>query len=263
MTLLFAVVLGVGGAYGVRAVRNASNQQATSNPTPTAESPSPVYPSPSPVEISPSPVPSESPSPTQAPAPQATKTPVAAGPAAYPAEIKAGTTYHYGGSGQFAALASDRRDSGTSICAGINTTSQAIADKYLASYFVSVTFSDGNILSAGYVRQGTTSNDFAQIQKGSTKTGNRANAPTTGASHTYCVTRSGSSWKMTSDGAELFSTTSEAASSTAGAVLRFESSIQDNGSPSPVSTDFVVPGFHDIAIDGKPPTQLTGAHGPF
>lgn len=256
VTVIVALALGVGVAFGVHQFRGTSNQQATnSTPTPAA-SPS-ASPSPSP-----SPSTSPSPSPTQTPSAAPTSTPgggTGGQPAGYPAQIRSGSAYPYSGSGSLAALATDSQDSGTSICAGITNTGQNIPTGYIAAYFVSVTFPNGNILSAGYLREGTVSNDFGQIQNGSTKTGNRSQTATAAGTHNYCVTRGSSGWVMTADGANVYGTSAESATSTAGATLRFESTIQPVGSPQVTSLSFVVPGFQNIAIDGHPPTQLVGS----
>ena len=263
ITVLLAIGVGIGAAAGVRAVRNGGSLTAQASPSPSTStavaSPSPL-PSPSP---SPSPTPSESPSPSPSPSASPAATPAApatAGPAPYPAQIGAGYTKHYGGQGTLAILASST-NSGTSICSGVNTTDQEIPPGYISSYFVSVTFSDGNILAAGYAREGTTSQDFGSFQAGQngTSVGAKSTTATPPGSHTYCVNHTGSGWQMTSDGTVLYSSTAESAASTAGGTLRFESTIQQTDPGQPVSPlDFTVPGFHDIAIDGKPPTQLHG-----
>ena len=260
VTLIVAVAVGVGAAYGVRAVRSVPSQQASStSSTGTPSASADLSPSPTP-SASPSAQASPSPAPSPTVAPSSTPTRPAAGAAAYPAQLQAGSTYSYSGSGQLAVLASDGQDSGTSICAGITNTSQAIPTGYFASYFVSVAFPDGNILSAGYLRQGSTSTDFGQIQAGSAPAvGNRSTSATGAGTHTYCVARSGSAWVMTADGGTVASTTAEPATSTSGATLHFESTIQRKGSSTTVPLAFVVPGFSGLSIDGRAPTQLTGS----
>jgi hypothetical protein len=63
---------------------------------------------------------------------------------------------------------------------------------------------------------------------------------------------------MSDDGKTIYTTTVETASSLSGQLL-FESSAQRFDSTKPlVPFSLVVPGIHDIAIDGKPPTQLSG-----
>ena len=267
VTLIVAVAVGGGAAYGVRAVRNVSSQQASSTSSTPGASPSAstdLGSSPSPT-ASPSDQASPSPaeSPTLSPPPAPTRP--AAGAAAYPAQLQAGSTYSYSGSGQLAALASDGQDSGTSICAGITNTTQFIPNGYLAAYFVSVTFRDGQVLSAGYVRKGSTSNDFGELQSGSSKPGNKSSSATSAGTHTYCVARSGSAWVMTADGGTVASTTAEPATSTSGATLHFESTIQrvPGSSAATVALGFVVPGFQNISINGRPATQLKGATVPF
>jgi hypothetical protein len=254
VTLLVAVAVGVGAAVGVRAVRNVSPQQASSN-TSTSPSASPsLGASPS---LSSSPISTESPSPSPLASPSA---PSRTG-AAYPQQIQAGTVYQYTGSSSLAALASDSSDGGSSVCAGINTTSQLIPPGYLAAYFVSVTFRDGQVISSGYLRQGSTSNDWGQLQNSSTKDAKQESSPTPAGTHTYCVTRSGGAWITTADGATIYTTTAEPATSFAGTILNFESTIQrkpDNSGPVK-ALSFFVPGFKALAIDGQPPTQLKGA----
>jgi hypothetical protein len=268
ITVLLAVVVGIGGAAGVRAIRNGGSltAQATPSPTPsTFELPSPSpFLSPSP-EASPSPIESPSPSPEASPAPAPTPTQGGApGPAPYPAEIKAGYTKQYSGQGSLAVLASST-NSGTTICAGIATTDQEIPSGYIASYFVSVSFADGNILGAGYAREGTTSQDFGSFQQGQTGTPVGAKSPTAtpAGTHTYCIRRAAGGWEMTSDGNVVYSTNAEAATSTSGATLRFSSKIARVDANAAVATlSFTVPGFSDLSIDGKPPTQLRGGSTP-
>ena len=251
VTLLVALGVGAGAAFGVKAVRDASSQQASATTTPT--------PSPSPAAAATSsPTPSASPSPSPSPSPTPTPSKPAAA-AAYPPQIQAGSTYNYSGRASLAAVASDSKDSGSSICAGITNTTQFIPSGYLAAYFVSVTFRDGQVLSSGYLRNGTTSNNFGQLQNRAGPPPNQVSSDPTGAgTHTYCLKRSGSAWVTTADGATVFSTNGESATSTAGATLSFESTIQQKSS-NVVALAFVVPGFSSIAIDGSPPTQLIGS----
>jgi hypothetical protein len=269
VTLLVAVVVGVGAAIGVRAVRNASNEQSTSSNASASSAPSTssvTNPTPSPTASpSASPSPSSSPVelPSQAPAPPAV--PVRpAGAAGYPPQLLAGSSYFYSGSGTLALLAVDNQDSGFTICAGINNTNQSIPAGYRAAYFVSVSFSDGNILSAGYIREGSTSTDFGQIQNGNgAPVGNRSSSPTAPGVHNYCVGRTSAGWAMTVDGTTVFSTAAEPAGSSSGASLHFESTIQQQPGGSGGSGQFVVPGFQNINIDGRAPTQLQGVTSTF
>ncbi|MDP9325910.1 MAG: hypothetical protein M3O87_05160 [Candidatus Dormibacteraeota bacterium] len=254
-TLIVAVAIGVGAAFGVRAVRNVSDQQVASN---SSASPSPALsPSPSPlVSVPPTPAESASPSPVASPA--ATSAPGRTA-AAYPPQILAGSAYQYSGQGSLAALATDSQDNGTTVCAGINSSSQSIPGGDLAAYFVSVTFRDGWVLSSGYIRQGGTSQVFGQQQNTPTPVGNRESTAMSAGNHTFCVARSGGGWNMTADGATVYSTTVEPATSFAGATIAFESTIQRKDQGSGAALTFLVPGFTALAIDGQPPTQLKGS----
>lgn len=156
--------------------------------------------------------------------------------------------------------AQDSRDlGGQSVCAGINDSTQTFPTGYEGVYFVAVQFPDGNRISAGFVRSASGRQDFGLIQNNGNglKQGVQVAGPVSG-SHTYCVTHSGSNWVMTDDGKTIYTTTAESASSIGGQ-LQFESSAQHFDSASPMqSFSLVVPGFHDIAVDGNPPTQLSG-----
>jgi hypothetical protein len=258
VTIIVALAVGGGAAFGYPEPRGSSQQSSTQGQaTPTPE----VSESPTPFEL-PSPVPTPSPTqaPTAPPSPPPAPSPTSAAPqpAAYPAQITAGTMYQYSGHGTLVALASDNQDAGTTVCAGITNSGQNIPPGYLAAYYVSVTFRDGNILSAGYVRSGVASQDFGQIQNGGTKNGSKSATPTASGTHTYCVNRTGSSWSMTADGTTIYSTTAEGAANTVGATLRFASSVEPSGSPPGTPFAFSIPGFSNIAIDAKPPTQLRG-----
>lgn len=260
-TLLVAVVLGLGTAYGVRALRTGGQQATSTSPSSTTASPAPAG-SPSAAAS-----PQASATPSASPAPGGTEQPPGgAGPgpggtsggAALPPQILAGSTYRYSGVGTLALLAQDSVDSGTSICAAINRASLGPPAGYLTGYFVSVTFRDGNVLASGYVQTRSGSNDFGSIQNAAGKQGIKSAATAPGA-HTYCVTRSASGWTMTSDGSAVFSTAGEPAATTAGATLRFESTIQRVDSSQPVvAQTFVVPGFSALTVDGRAPAQLQG-----
>jgi len=127
---------------------------------------------------------------TPAPAPAVAPPPAVLGPAAYPPQITAGSSYAYSGSGTLIVGASDSIDTVTRVCAGINDSTQAFPAGYAGVYFVGIQFADGNRLAAGYERNAAGRLDFATIQNDRTglKQGARAPGPTTG-SHTYCVTR--------------------------------------------------------------------------
>lgn len=246
--MLLSVAIGVGVAYGYKEVRGkpvATNQPAT------ASSPSP---SPSP-EASPSP--SEAPSPSPPATPSPVPSPTAAGPATYPATITAGSSYNYSGSGLLIVGAQDGTDAVSSVCAGINDSTQAFPPGYGGVFFVAIQFADGNRISAGFVRNAAGRTDFGTIQNNGTgfKDGAPKAGPTSG-SHTYCVTHSGSSWAMTDDGATIFSTTLEGAGASNGQLLFASSAQKQDPSQAQASFSLVVPGFHDISAGGAAPTQL-------
>ena len=161
--------------------------------------------------------------------------------------------------GTLTALATDAKD-GASVCSGINQATVAPPSGYLTYYFVAVQFPDGQRISAGYIQSPTERHDFGSIQdaNGGNKRGIQAAAGSLAAgSHTYCVYRAASGWVMTDDGRLIFTTADEKAGSAAGSQLTFQSSAaQNGGSGHPFK--LVVAGFHDIAIDNRPPTQLTG-----
>jgi hypothetical protein len=260
--VVLAVAIGIGGAVGYHQLKG--NQTAVSQPTPSPQtspsevpSPSPS-PSPSPAAPTPSPSPAPSPSPSPSPAPVAPPPPPSRA-AAYPAQISAGSTYPYSGSGTLFAGAQDSADTGTSICAGINDSTHAFPAGYEGVFFVAIQFTDGNRISAGFQRSAAGRQDFGTVQNDRTgfKTGNPVPGPASG-SHVYCVTHSGSNWAATDDGKTIFSTTVETAAVSNGQLL-FESSAQHFDAATPVTPfSLVVPGFHDITVDGNAPTQLRG-----
>jgi hypothetical protein len=101
--------------------------------------------------------------------------------------------------------------------------------------------------------------DFGTVQNDGTKfkQGVQVPGPTSG-SHVYCVSHSGTNWVATDDGKTIYSTTVETAAVSSGQLL-LESSAQHFDAAKPVTSfSLVVPGFHDIGIDGKAPTQLRG-----
>jgi hypothetical protein len=187
-----------------------------------------------------------------------------AGPAAYPPEITAGTSYSYPGSGTVTAFASDRRDVGTSACAGINESTQVVPAGYIVYFFVAIKVPDGNILSAGYIKTSLERHDFGSLQRTDGSRDGVANAAgtTTPGSHTYCVTHTAGGWTMTDDGTTIFTTAAESASSTSGGEVRFQNSASVNPSQPPTQTqsfNLVVVKWHDLAVGGSAPTQLTGS----
>lgn len=136
-------------------------------------------------------------SPTTAPQPAQTAPSAAPGAAAYPSRIKAGSTYSYTGPRALVVHATDSVDSGSSVCAGINETSQAFPSGYEGVFFVGVAFPDGNILAAGYVRGASGRHDFASFRNasGSVRRGAEGTDPGPG-SHTRCVTHAASGWSI-------------------------------------------------------------------
>src|SRR5437660_673485 len=107
VTIVVALAVGGGAAFGFHALRGSNQQSSTQGAaTPTPE----ITESPTPFEL-PSPVPTPSPTPpptappSASPAPSPTST--APQPAPYPAQITAGSTYQYSGHGTLVALASD------------------------------------------------------------------------------------------------------------------------------------------------------------
>jgi len=258
--VLLAVVIGVGSAFGYHQLQN--HQTAVTQPTPSpqetpSEAPSPS-PSESPATASPSPEATLSPSPVPSPSAAASPPPTG-GPAAYPPQLAAGSSYPYSGSRSLGVGAQDSDDKGTAICAGINDSTQAFPAGYEGVFFVAIMFSDGNRISAGFVRNSSGRMDFGTVQNDGTnfKQGVQVAGPTSG-SHVYCVSHSGSNWVATDDGKTIYTTTVETAAVSSGQLL-FESSAQ-HFDPSTPTTSFslVVPGIHDITIDGKAPTQLVG-----
>jgi hypothetical protein len=98
--------------------------------------------------------------------------------------------------------------------------------------------------AAGRMDFGTVQNDGTKFKQGVQVPG-----PTSG-SHVYCVSHSGTNWVATDDGKTIYSTTVETAA---------VSSAQHFDAAKPVTSfSLVVPGFHDIGIDGKAPAQLRG-----
>jgi hypothetical protein len=288
------VVVIVFGVLAALIVGNArKGQVANTNTTPAAsasatESPSPspspsasAIASPSP-EASPSVAPSESPS--AAPAPTATTQPAPTGggtgptagcstsgtggngPATYPRQIQAGAQYQYCGSRVLIVHATDNSDTGTGFCAGINENTQAFPSGDQAVFFIGVEFPDHQILAAGYIRRNGARTDFASIQQanGTDQAGTVGSDPGPG-SHTYCIAHSAPGvWHMDDlDAAggrhEIYATTREPATDLSGATLKFDSNVEAAPGSSASPTTLVVPGFHDILIDGRPPTKLTGA----
>ncbi|MFN2466241.1 MAG: hypothetical protein ABR598_08270 [Candidatus Dormibacteria bacterium] len=272
---LVAVVL-VFGALAALVVGNArKGQVAHTTPTPAASASEAPSPSPSSSPSAPaSASPSAEPSPTAAPSESPTAAPqparsqpapsgggsTASGPAAYPAQISAGSSYPYRGSGTLVAHATDSIDSGSSVCAGINESTQNFPANTRGVFFVGVQFSDGQILASGYIRTSGTRADFASVQDagGSNRQGVVGADPGAG-SHTYCVSRSGAAWSMTRDGTQLFSTTREAATDVRGAVVKFDNDVEPISGDTAAATTLLVPGFHDISVGGQPPRQLRGA----
>ena len=258
VSAVVAILLGVGGAYVAHNARTGpvavnSSPSASPSESPSAspsESPSPET-SPSPSEAaSPAASPTAVPSPTASPAP--------AGPAAYPQQIKAGSQYSYKGSGTMTVLAADKADVGTSACATIDESTSPVPAGYWTFFYVSIQFNDGLVIAVGYVKSATERHDFATAGS----TGNPNAGPTTPGAHTYCLTRTAGKWVASDDGKAIFSTSAGGAS-TAGASVQFHSSAQlDAVAPAPPaarhSFNLVVPGFHDLSVGGKPPTQLIG-----
>jgi hypothetical protein len=241
----------------------ATSQGPAASPTPTAAatSPSPTASATAAPTPSPEATPSATAAPTTQPTPTASATATATPTgAAYPAQINAGFTAAYSGSGTLAALASDSRDSGASVCAGINETSQTFAAGYDGNYFISITFPDGVTLSTGYIKTPTGRQDFAEYQAGGKQYG-AATVATTPGSHTYCLKRGDAGWVMTDDGTAIACAgcPNETAANTAKATIKFQSTVANIDSSKPKqSFNLVVPGFHDLAVGDKPPTQLRG-----
>jgi hypothetical protein len=178
--------------------------------------------------------------------------------AAYPTELAAGSSYPYSGSGTLLVGAQDSADSGAAICAAINDSAQAFPPGYEGVFFVAIQFADGNRISAGYQRSAAGRQDVGTVQVGrQPPMGNPVPGPPSGT-HTYCVSHSGSNWVATDDGKTIYSTTVETAAVSNGQLL-FESSAQHFDGATPVTAfNLIVPGIHDITIDGKAPTQLRG-----
>lgn len=254
-----AAALAVGGARKHQTATGGNSPAVTASPEVT---PSPSRtPSPSP-SLSPSEAPSPSAAPSEAPppAPAPQPAPGGSGPAAYPAQIRAGTTYSYRGSAVLVAHATDSIDSGSSVCAGINESTQGFPAGDRGVFFVGVQFPDRQILAAGYIRRNGARIDFASIQDANhaNRAGVLGSDPGAG-SHTYCVSHSASGWAMTRDGNQLYSTTREAATGVGGALLKFDSNLEPSGTGSPAASNLVIPGFHDISIGGSQPRQLRGS----
>jgi hypothetical protein len=251
--VLVALVIGVGSAFGYHQVKN--SQTAVSQPSPSPqESPSP---SSSPAAASPSPSLAASPSPSPSASPSASPSPTNVA-VSYPSELAAGQTYQYSGNGTLLAGAQDSADRGTSVCAAINDSTQSFPAGYEGVFFVAIMFTDGNRISAGFQRSASGRQDFGTVQTDhNPPTGNPVPGPASGT-HTYCVSHSGSNWIASDDGKTIFSTTVETSTASNGQLL-FESSAQHFDTAKPVTAfSLVVPGIHDITVDGKPPTQLRG-----
>lgn len=267
MVLGFAVAAGVNGFHtanlGKPSPQPTIQAQASASPsTSAAASPSP---SPSPAAST---APTAAPSPAAAPtaAPTQASTPPPSGGTAYPAQIKAGSSYSYSGNGSLAAYASDSAESDASVCAGINTTSQNFAKgQYAGYYFVSISFPDGVTLATGDIRTTGEQHDFASYQKGgAAPLGSQAPDGTTpDGSHTYCLTHGAGGWAATRDGAPVAcgGCPQEPAGDTRGATIKFESLVSRiPGATGPVvASTLTIPGFHDITVGGNPPRQLRGA----
>jgi hypothetical protein len=281
VAIIGVILLGFAFAAGVNGIHTTNNGRPTGQPSAQARasaSPSPSASASASASSSPSPVPSPSaapsPSPTEAPSPSAAPTPAAtqssappppAGGAAYPAQVKAGSSYSYSGSGSLAAFASDSAETAGSVCAGINTTSQDFArGQYAGYYFVSITFPDGVTLAAGDVRTTKEQHDFASYQKGSAAPlgSQAAEGSTPDGTHTYCLSHGSGGWTATRDGSTIAcgGCPQEPAADTRGATIKFESLVSRiPGATGPVvASNFTIPGFHDISVGGNPPRQLRG-----
>ena len=281
------IVFGVVAAAVVNGARH-PGQTATNTTTPSplveaspSESPSAspsAAASPSP-EASPAPAATAAPSPvptpttTTSPTTTPTTTPTGtgsgsscstggsggSGPPGYPQQVSAGAQYAYCGPRALVVHATDR-DNGSGVCAGINENTQAFPSGYEGVFFVGVQFPDGQIISAGYVRTAAGRQDFGSIQNasGSQKSGQLGADPGAG-SHTYCVKRGGSGWIATRDSTTIFSTPNEPAANFNGGVVKFDNDVEPVGAPAAASFTLVVPGFHDILVDGRGPRELRGA----
>jgi hypothetical protein len=259
--VLAALVVGGGRKHDTANNPNAvATPSIDVSPTPSPSAAASPSPSASP-SAAPSPSPAATEAPTAAPQPTQSSQPVASGPAAYPAQVKAGSSYGYTGPRAYVAHATDSVDSGSSACAGINESTQAFPSGYEGVFYVGVVFPDGNILSAGYIRTAAGRKDFASFQNasGSTRSGVQGADPGAG-SHTYCVTHTASGWSMTDDGKEIYASSAEGATGVGGATVKFDSDVQAIGSPAAASFTFVIPGFHDITVGGQPPHQLRGSN---
>lgn len=279
------ILFGVGAAVAVNGARR-HNQTATASPSPRPSIEASPSPSASPA-ASPSPTPAESPSPTASatPSSQPTPTPIptttpstaptvpaggggagsncsttGSGGSGSPREISAGAQYQYCGPAALVVHATDSRDSGATACAGINESTQSFPDGYDGVFFVGVQFPDGQIISAGYIRNSAGREDFGSIQNGSgsQKAGTLGRDPGAG-SHTYCVAHVASGWEMRRDSTVIYSTSAEPATDVRGTVLKFDSDVQTVGRPGAANFTFTIPGFHDILVGGSPPSQLRGA----
>lgn len=260
LAVVVAIFVGFVLAYGAHKLATQSSSTANNPPPLGLNSPSPsaapsVAPSTAPSVAPPAPTPSAAPSPVAPPSPL--------GPAAYPPELQAGSSYPIAaGDNALFALASDSIDGGSGACAGINESTQSFPSGYEGSYYVAVKFGDGTVIYAGYLRYGSTPRqDFAEVQRGG-KTfpaNGPAGSATTPGSHTFCVTHTASGWVETDNGGAIPcpGCPAEPATSLSGATVLFESSAQwFTGSHTGFS--LTIPGFHDLSVGGTAPRQLRG-----
>jgi hypothetical protein len=160
-------------------------------------------------------------------------------------------------------FASDARDVAGSACAGINDSDLTVPAGYQIYSFVSFTFPDGKIVSAGWVKTSGGRLHFGSIQNrdGSGQAGNLAAPGSLAAgSHTFCVTHGSGGWTATDDGATIFTTLAEGAVDSSRGSVQFHTSVSraaDSTAPT-ASFSLLVPGFHDIVVGAKAPTQLAG-----
>jgi len=182
------------------------------------------------------------------------------GPAGYPSQVQSGRAYNYCGPRRFISRGTDGGETASGVCAGINESTQGFPAGYTGVFYVGVQFPDGQVVSAGYVRDANGRHDFGSIQavNSSSPSGGAVGADPGPGSHTYCVTRTGSGWATTRDGSTIY-TAPEGAGNLSGASLRFDSDVQPVGSAAAQQFTFTVPGFHDILVGGAGPRQLRGA----
>jgi hypothetical protein len=280
LVVLF-LVFGVVAAYALNGAGKKAGG-ATANGSPSAASSPSASPSeaPSASPSAPLPSPSEAPtqSPTAAPAPAQSTQPTGttptgtssctttgsggSGPPGYPRQVSAGASYQYCGSGRLIVDAVDGGEGGSAICAGIEETTQAMPGGYRGAFFVGIEFRDGKILSAGYIKTGSSRTDFASLADGAgTPLGGNVGGDPGPGGHTYCVSHTGSGWTMTRDGSTtIFTTAAEAAANVAGATVKFDSQLQPLNGATTAAFGFTIPGFHDITDDGAavPGSRLRG-----